>query len=279
MRFSLPPAKKAICWPSGAKNGLSAPSVPGKAVACASVSAPSRRRYSWRRRIAAIPSHERGDEAVGRESQRVTVADVQRGAAAEFSGESQRLQRRRYPALGPQRETHGDEPYCERRRPRSLPHHPRPISWDRWPTLRPRVRPGLGDNPRDRDARLADGLKALPRILRQTTPNQRTDRWWDSRWQRADGGIALDDARQCGGRRVARIERPACQHLAEDHAEGPQVRSFVGSLTLRLLRRHVRRCPENHPRPRHPTSSLRVRAWHSRPTPDRGPWPGRNRAP
>ena len=56
------------------------------------------------------------------------------------------------------------------------------------PLCGPRVRPGLGDNPRDRDARLADGLKALPRILRQTTPNQRTDRWWDSCWQRADGG-------------------------------------------------------------------------------------------
>ncbi len=32
--FSLPPAKNAIHWPSGEKNGLAAPSVPASAAAC-----------------------------------------------------------------------------------------------------------------------------------------------------------------------------------------------------------------------------------------------------
>ena len=62
-------------------------------------------------------------------------------------------------------------------------------------------------------------------------------------------------AAQNGGQRVAHVltlERAAArQHLVEDAAERPDVRTDIDGLALRLLRRHVGRGAENHPAHRH----------------------------
>jgi hypothetical protein len=63
--------------------------------------------------------------------------------------------------------------------------------------------------------------------------------------------LRLDDRRDCLGDIVTGKQPPAGEHLEQHDPERPDVHALIDGLTPRLLRRHVRRRPENDALARH----------------------------
>ena len=97
----------------------------------------------------------------------------------------------------------------------------------------------------DLEARVANVAEAAHRVLLQTAPEQAHEPRRNVRAERRPAGLRRQDGRHRVGDRLASERSPPREALVEDAAEGEDVGPFVDRLAARLLRRHVRRGPED----------------------------------
>ena len=106
----------------------------------------------------------------------------------------------------------------------------------------------IGRSPADA-ARFTDRLQPLPRILLEAAPQQLAHPRRRVRRQRVPFWLARDHRRHRIRRRFPGEHLLARQHLEQHNAKRPHVRATVDRFPARLLRRHIRRRPQNHSRP------------------------------
>ncbi len=91
-----------------------------------------------------------------------------------------------------------------------------------------------------RNLRLADVAQAVPRVPVEAAAYELAHRGRGRRRQRAEVRLAGEDGGEHVAHRLSVEEPPACEHLPEDDAEGPDVGAPVDGLSAGLLGRHVR---------------------------------------
>ena len=188
--------------------------------------------------------------AIGRQRHwRATDEGKQPGVGADPGKEPNRSRRRDRAPRRPHRE-HGDEHSTgqAQKRPRksAAPHRARGRAGAGRDGPARRVGRALLDLPK-LDARLADVAQALLRVALQAALEQGPEPRRRSRGQLRPVGFAHQNRRERVAHGLAGEEPLTCQHLEDDDAKGPDVRTLVDAPAARLLGGHVPRGAEDEP--------------------------------